>query len=365
MSWPYDNDSSSDDDVPARFWPLSPRGLTLCSLGRWFCHLLSRARLVWVDRRLHQLGFVVRRSVLRSSHFLGSILQAGVHDRNVLALRPLPSRTGLRPPLARGRRPPLQDALAVGRRRLASEPPAALPASNDSTKRGHQKLLAPPVAAALSPFVASPTFADVVFLVEGRRVPAHRVVLAARCSYFAALLNPDSGFRESAAAAATRSSATRGAADIALPSVSHATFLSVLQFLYAGSPTQFGDCDDTACCALLEAANFFGVEDLRGAVAARLVARLAPSNAVTSFVIATRLGVPSLRAAVVSALAAQARVSAASRAALMASLRAPGVPPELLCAVLESVIQPPQPAKRPPTVSASRLFSRLEVANHL
>ena len=36
----------------------------------------------------------------------------------------------------------------------------------------------------LGTLVSSEEYSDVTFLVEGKRFPAHRVILAARCQYF-------------------------------------------------------------------------------------------------------------------------------------------------------------------------------------
>mmetsp|Transcript_22258 Transcript_22258/g.71653 ORF Transcript_22258/g.71653 Transcript_22258/m.71653 type:complete len:457 (+) Transcript_22258:2-1372(+) len=70
----------------------------------------------------------------------------------------------------------------------------------------------------LADFVGSEEFADVVFVVEGRRIPSHRILLTPVSERFRALLT--SGFRESSAD------------EVEVVDVSYKTFRQVLQFLY-------------------------------------------------------------------------------------------------------------------------------------
>ncbi|XP_043076097.1 BTB/POZ domain-containing protein 9-like [Puntigrus tetrazona] len=77
------------------------------------------------------------------------------------------------------------------------------------------------LAEQLGSLVAGRLYSDVTFLVEHKRFPAHRVVLAARCHYFRALLY--GGMKESEAQAEVRLEDTRAEA-----------FGMLLQYLYTG-----------------------------------------------------------------------------------------------------------------------------------
>eukprot|EP00744_Colponema_vietnamica_P003773 GILI01005726.1.p1 GENE.GILI01005726.1~~GILI01005726.1.p1 ORF type:complete len:497 (+),score=112.38 GILI01005726.1:197-1687(+) len=68
-------------------------------------------------------------------------------------------------------------------------------------------------------------FSDVTFVVEGRPIPAHKAILAAQCAQFRAMfLN---GMKESSET------------QITIPSWSYSSFLSMLEFLYTGSVSDF------------------------------------------------------------------------------------------------------------------------------
>ena len=67
--------------------------------------------------------------------------------------------------------------------------------------------------------LGSEDFADVTFVVEGRRIVAHKAVLCARCDYFRHMLH--SGMAE------TRQD------DISLPDIRYKAFRSLLEYIYS------------------------------------------------------------------------------------------------------------------------------------
>lgn len=68
-------------------------------------------------------------------------------------------------------------------------------------------------------------FPDIVFVVQGRRVYAHKAILAMQCDQFGAMFK--SGMRESREA------------EITIPSWTHEAFVRMLEFLYTGSIESF------------------------------------------------------------------------------------------------------------------------------
>ena len=76
--------------------------------------------------------------------------------------------------------------------------------------------------ASLGQFVDTEDFSDVTFLVEGRRVHAHRLVLSLLSERFRAMFAPG-GFREASQK------------EVVMDDVSHASFLLMLRYLYTGT----------------------------------------------------------------------------------------------------------------------------------
>jgi hypothetical protein len=72
---------------------------------------------------------------------------------------------------------------------------------------------------------------DVIFIVEGKNVYAHRAILAVRSEYFRVLLF-NGRMRESVQASVAGGMSTSPNAPIEIVDVSHAVFLKVLEFLY-------------------------------------------------------------------------------------------------------------------------------------
>lgn len=80
------------------------------------------------------------------------------------------------------------------------------------------------LAGDLESMVDSQVFSDVSFIVEGRNIHAHKLLLFARCEYFRRMFT--SGYRESSDACIT------------IPDVTYDAFLCVLSFLYTGKPRE-------------------------------------------------------------------------------------------------------------------------------
>jgi len=83
-------------------------------------------------------------------------------------------------------------------------------------------------------------YSDVVFIVEGQRVPAHRCILAARSSYFRDLI-ADAG------------------AEVKLDNVRHAIFLAILRYLY----TARLDVDPRLALEIVVSADRFKLADMK------------------------------------------------------------------------------------------------------
>ncbi|XP_073729659.1 BTB/POZ domain-containing protein 9 isoform X1 [Misgurnus anguillicaudatus] len=84
----------------------------------------------------------------------------------------------------------------------------------------------------LGALVPSEEYSDVTFIVEEKRFPAHRVILAARCQYFRALLY--GGLRES-----------RPQAEVRLEDTHPEAFSMLLRYLYTGRATLSEAREDT------------------------------------------------------------------------------------------------------------------------
>ncbi|GBG27678.1 RCC1 and BTB domain-containing protein 2 [Hondaea fermentalgiana] len=104
-------------------------------------------------------------------------------------------------------------------------------------------------------------FSDVCFIVEGRRIYAHRVIVAARCAHFRAMFS--SGMKES------------HEKDIVISDTRHDVFLALLYFLYT-------DCVDVAAEVAIELyvlADLYALDRLKCECEAISCAKLCQSNA--------------------------------------------------------------------------------------
>jgi protein-L-isoaspartate(D-aspartate) O-methyltransferase len=89
-------------------------------------------------------------------------------------------------------------------------------------------------------------FSDIAFIVEGKRVPAHKFILVARSAHFRAMFT--TGMRESKES------------EITIPNCSLPTFLLILRFLYAGDVAAVNEVN---AVEVLEAANYFKCDRLK------------------------------------------------------------------------------------------------------
>jgi leucine-zipper-like transcriptional regulator 1 len=110
--------------------------------------------------------------------------------------------------------------------------------------------------------VNNPKFSDVTFIVEGQRVYAHRFILFSRCDYFRCMF--EAGMKESTAD------------EINVPGIKHKVFLAVMQFIYTGNVTM---PEGSLAVGLLQAADMFGLDALRGQCVAKIESALTVENA--------------------------------------------------------------------------------------
>jgi len=68
-------------------------------------------------------------------------------------------------------------------------------------------------------------FSDVVFLVDGQRIYAHKMILALASDFYAAMFSASNGFKETSS----------GRIEIDIPNCSFDTFLYIMQYIYAGN----------------------------------------------------------------------------------------------------------------------------------
>ncbi|TRY98338.1 hypothetical protein DNTS_025960 [Danionella cerebrum] len=116
--------------------------------------------------------------------------------------------------------------------------------ANSASEIDHLHLLSEQLGA----LVPGEEYSDVTFVVEEKRFPAHRVILAARCQYFRALLF--GGLRESRAQAEVRLEETRSEA-----------FSMLLRYLYTGRAT-LSEAREETLLDFLGLAHLFDVASL-------------------------------------------------------------------------------------------------------
>ena len=128
-------------------------------------------------------------------------------------------------------------------------------------------------------------FADVVYVVEGTRVPLHRAVLAARSEYFFAMLTRGAW-----------SEASASAQGIVLKDVSLPVFLAAVRYLYTDCAPPVGELD-TLVVPLLAFAGMIALPRLAALCERHLEAALDVDNASAILDIADSLGTSALRRA--------------------------------------------------------------------
>lgn len=125
-------------------------------------------------------------------------------------------------------------------------------------------------------FVNNESFSDVVFIVEGQMIYAHKLMLA-RCNYFRAMFN--GSMMESKLSS------------IQLEDVSYNIFLSVLEYLY----TDNLDIQVESAMELFAAADLFDIPRLRSMCEQKMLQSIEPDNAATIFHAADELNAVLLR----------------------------------------------------------------------
>ncbi|XP_051773855.1 BTB/POZ domain-containing protein 9 [Ctenopharyngodon idella] len=125
----------------------------------------------------------------------------------------------------------------------------------------------------LGALVPGEEYSDVTFVVEEKRFPAHRVILAARCQYFRALLY--GGLRESQAQAEVRLEETRAEA-----------FSMLLRYLYTGRAT-LSEAREETLLDFLGLAHRYGLQPLEASICEFLRTLLSTRNVCLVFDVAS------------------------------------------------------------------------------
>ena len=220
-------------------------------------------------------------------------------------------------------------------RRVAAglAPPASLCAPEPGAPR-----LLPEVAAALAKVLdeGKDTYHDVEFLVGGETIRAHKVILAARCEYFATMLG--SGGAEGTgggSGGATSGGGGNPAVPLPVTDTTPAAFRVLLRFLYTGAVVfEEASVMDVACLA-----RRYLVADLREQCVAHCAANISLTSALPWLVIADTHAIASLRDTLLAYVAANLDEIEAAAPDTQAILAAH---PLLMYAMLKS----PPPAKR-------------------
>ncbi|NP_001002198.1 BTB/POZ domain-containing protein 9 [Danio rerio] len=140
---------------------------------------------------------------------------------------------------------------------------------NSASEIDHLHLLSEQLGA----LVPGEEYSDVTFVVEEKRFPAHRVILAARCQYFRALLY--GGLRESRAQAEVRLEETRAEA-----------FSMLLRYLYTGRAT-LSEAREETLLDFLGLAHRYGLQPLEVSICEFLRTLLSTRNVCLVFDVAS------------------------------------------------------------------------------
>ncbi|KAF0719156.1 Aste57867_1246 [Aphanomyces stellatus] len=124
-------------------------------------------------------------------------------------------------------------------------------------------LLSSTYVAEMQTLLDQPDFADVVFVVEARRIYGHRAILAARCPHFKAMFS--SGMRESREM------------EVTVPSIRIPVFLALLEYLY--NDTVSMEMKAEMAIELYAAADMYGLDRLKGLCEAIVQKGLVVDNA--------------------------------------------------------------------------------------
>ncbi|KAK2897055.1 hypothetical protein QQF64_005310 [Cirrhinus molitorella] len=125
----------------------------------------------------------------------------------------------------------------------------------------------------LGALVPGEEYSDVTFVVEEKRFPAHRVILAARCQYFRAMLY--GGLRES-----------RDQAEVRLEEIGAEAFSMLLRYLYTGRAT-LSEAREETLLDFLGLAHRYGLQPLEGSICEFLRTLLSTRNVCRVFDVAS------------------------------------------------------------------------------
>jgi len=114
-------------------------------------------------------------------------------------------------------------------------------------KKKAQQVIVPPntVLGDLANLVNNEKFSDVIFIVEGKKIYAHKFLLKFRSSHFESMLN--SGMKESTAS------------EITIPDFTYDVILDVMRFIYTGDLT----ISVERAAEILEVSNYYKLERLK------------------------------------------------------------------------------------------------------
>ncbi|KAM3876905.1 BTB/POZ domain-containing protein 9-like [Diretmus argenteus] len=132
----------------------------------------------------------------------------------------------------------------------------------------------------LGTLVSAEECSDVTFLVEGKRFPAHRVILASRCQYFRAMLY--NGMKES-----------QPEAEISLEDTQAEAFSMLLQYLYAGR-ANLSTAREEVVLDFLGLAHRYGLQPLEDSTCAFLRTVLSVQNVCVVYDVASLYSLLSL-----------------------------------------------------------------------
>lgn len=132
----------------------------------------------------------------------------------------------------------------------------------------------------LATLVSGQEYSDVTFLVEGKRFPAHRVILASRCQYFRAMLF--NGMKES-----------QPLAEVPLQDTQAEAFSMLLQYLYTGRASLTSAREDVLL-HFLGLAHRYGLQPLEDSTCEFLRTVLSTQNVCLVYDVASLYGLQAL-----------------------------------------------------------------------
>ena len=96
-------------------------------------------------------------------------------------------------------------------------------------------------------------FADVVFIVDGQRIYAHKMVLALASDFYAAMFSVSNGFKET----------SLECPEIDVPNCSYDAFLCIMEYMYSGNDPNFDSCNIEQVVDVLQMADQLLLDHLK------------------------------------------------------------------------------------------------------